>query len=133
MDEPDKAHRFLRGLGPVFSAAQMARKPLPSFSDLLADVESFALFEGSLNDACAPNAAFVAHPHQQNSGRGNNQSSNSSQQNCGRGNSQRGGRGRNGNYRRPKCQLCRGEHYANKCSQLQRYARNQNQDVANLV
>lgn len=71
VDETDKAHWFLRCLGPffsAFSASQMAIKPFPNFLELLPRAESFALFLNSMDRGSAPAAAFSAqtapHHHQ---------------------------------------------------------------------
>ncbi|XP_058106958.1 uncharacterized protein LOC131250692 [Magnolia sinica] len=62
VDDTDKVHWFLRGLGfefTSFSTAQMAQTPLPSFSDLVSKAESFELFQRSLESSGPPNAAFT--------------------------------------------------------------------------
>lgn len=54
VDDTDKAHWFLRGLGPsfsAFSAAQMALTTIPTFRDLLSKAESYALFQESMEPA----------------------------------------------------------------------------------
>ncbi|KAH6817574.1 hypothetical protein C2S51_001177 [Perilla frutescens var. frutescens] len=64
VDDTDKAHWFLRGLGPSFSSfsvANMALTPLPSFRDLLSKAESFSIFQESLDTSSTPPAAFTAH------------------------------------------------------------------------
>ena len=68
VNDTDKVHWFLRGLGSdftSFSTAQMAQMPLPSFPDLVPKVESFELFQKSLDNHGPPIAAFTATNHGQ--------------------------------------------------------------------
>ena len=129
VDDTDKAHWFLRGLGSSFSsfsAAQMALTPLPTFCDLLSKAESFSLFQESLEHAGTSPVAFYGHRDTRGT-----QRSGALPSNRGRGNQTTSSRGRGrGNTRRiPRCQICRQEgHYANTCDQ--RYAHNPS---ANLV
>jgi hypothetical protein len=90
VDETDKVHWFLRGLGPdfsTFSTAHMAQALLPCFSDLVSKAESFEIFQKSLETLAPPVAAFTANrssshrgssSFRQNRGRGYGSSSNSS-------------------------------------------------------
>ncbi|XP_068642130.1 uncharacterized protein [Aristolochia californica] len=82
VDGTDKVHWFLRGLGPDFSSfstAQMAQTPLPYFSDLVSKIESFGLFQKSLDLPAASTAAFTTNQASScpNRGRGNTYSRNS--------------------------------------------------------
>ncbi|CAA0816765.1 Unknown protein [Striga hermonthica] len=111
VDDTDKAHWFLRGLGSdfsSFSAAQMALTPLPTFRDLLSKAESFALFQESLASSGASNVAFYSQ---------HKPSGHFSTPLCGRGNGSRGrGCGRHSNRCPPRCQICRVDgHYATSC------------------
>lgn len=63
VDDTNKIHWFLRGLGTNFSSfstAQMALTPLPCFLDLVSKAESFELFQKSLEPTAPPVAAFTA-------------------------------------------------------------------------
>ncbi|KZV44366.1 hypothetical protein F511_26448 [Dorcoceras hygrometricum] len=136
IDETDKAHWFLRGLGSSFSsfsAAQMALTPLPIFRDLLPKAESFSLFQDFLDTSGDSSVAFYGRrrrsgpaPHQSgpsSRGRGNgggNRSLNSRWRDCGN------------NRRPPKCQICHFEgHYADACPG--RYAQRPLQNTAHLA
>ncbi|XP_068646276.1 uncharacterized protein [Aristolochia californica] len=62
VEDIDKVHWFLRGLGAEFSSfstAQMALTTLPYFADLVSKAESFELFQRSLEPS-ATTAAFTA-------------------------------------------------------------------------
>ncbi|KAJ9557400.1 hypothetical protein OSB04_012014 [Centaurea solstitialis] len=74
VNDLDKTHWFLCGLGPsfeTFSTAQRAVKPRPSFRDLLSQAEGHELFLKSMHGSTVPQAAFVGHQT-----RGPNNSSN---------------------------------------------------------
>ncbi|CAA0825220.1 Unknown protein [Striga hermonthica] len=92
VDDTDKAHWFLRGLGSdisSFSAAQMALTPLPTFRNFLSKAESFALFQESFASSGASNVAFYSQ---------HKPSGHFSTPSRGRGNGSRGrGRGRHSN------------------------------------
>ncbi|KAH6762156.1 hypothetical protein C2S52_019589 [Perilla frutescens var. hirtella] len=75
LDDSDKSHWFLRGLGSSFSSfttAQFAQDPLPDFSTLLDRAQSHELFQKSLDDSPSSQAVFTA----VNRGRGRGNSSN---------------------------------------------------------
>ncbi|KZV45703.1 hypothetical protein F511_26729 [Dorcoceras hygrometricum] len=120
VDETDKAHWFLHGLGSSFSsfsAAQMALTPLPIFQDLLSKVESFSLFQDSLDTSRASSVAFYG--QRRRSGPAPHQSALSSSSR-GRGNGggncslNTRGRGRGNNRHPPECQICHSERYAQR-------------------
>lgn len=119
MDELDKSHWFLIGLGSSFehfSVTYRAIKPAPTFLDLVSQAESHELFLASLQES-PPIAAFTT--QQQRS----SQSSHGGSTYRGRGRgSNYGGRGRG--KRPPHCQLCRTNgHYASSCPDLASFAR----------
>ena len=106
IDDSDKIHWFLCGPGAPFetfsTAIRASRATLP-FRDLLAQAEGNELFLKSIHGAVTPTVAFSAQ-------------STDSQASRGRG-------GRNFRLSPPHCQLCRTNgHYANACSQLNRFA-----------
>lgn len=112
LDESDKIHWFLCGLGSsfeTFSTTQRLIRPRPTFHDLLSQAESHELFLSSVNGSTSPPVSFHTTT---SSGLGN------SSNNRGRSSSREGsfrGRGR----RPPICQLCRKEgHYATQCPDL---------------
>ena len=127
VEDIDKVHWFLRGLGTDFSAfstAQMALTPVPCFADLVSKGESFELFQPSLESSDSTPITFTAtnrgrtrgsHPAFSNNQRGRsyfhkNNSSNRERTHSGQG------------HRPPHCQICRkGGHYADRCNQ--RYVR----------
>jgi hypothetical protein len=123
VDETEKVHWFLRGLGPdfsTFSIAHMAQALLPCFSDLVSKAESFEIFQKSMETLAPPVAAFTANrssshrgssSFRQNRGRGYGSSSNSSHSRQSRTHTNQG-------RRPPRCQICRLEgHYADRCKQ----------------
>ncbi|KAG6779791.1 hypothetical protein POTOM_016191 [Populus tomentosa] len=129
VDETDKVHWFLRGLGSdfsTFSTAHMAQTFLPCFTDLVSKAESFEIFQQSLETSTPPVAAFTANrssshrgssSFRQNRGRGYGSSSNSSHSGQNRNHTNQG-------RRPPRCQICRLEgHYADRCQQ--RYDRHE--------
>ncbi|KAJ9555163.1 hypothetical protein OSB04_009777 [Centaurea solstitialis] len=63
VDDMDKSHWFLCGLGPsfeTFSTTQRVVKPSPAFRDLLSQAEGHELFLQSIHGSSAPQAAFTA-------------------------------------------------------------------------
>ncbi|RVW33283.1 Retrovirus-related Pol polyprotein from transposon RE1 [Vitis vinifera] len=129
VEDTDKVHWFLRGLGTDFSSfstAQMSLTPLPYFADLVSKAESFELFQRSLESSEPTTAAFTATNCSRTTSHGtpfafrNNQRGRSHSHNN---NSSNRGRTYSGHGRRPpRCQICRIEgHYADRCNQ--RYAR----------
>eukprot|EP00261_Vitis_vinifera_P040178 XP_019081421.1 PREDICTED: uncharacterized protein LOC109124128 isoform X2 [Vitis vinifera] len=129
VEDTDKVHWFLRGLGPDFSSfstAQMSLTPLPYFADLVSKAESFELFQRSLESSEPTTAAFTATNRSRTTSHGtpfafrNNQRGRSHSHNN---NSSNRGRTYSGHGRRPpRCQICCIEgHYADRCNQ--RYAR----------
>ena len=63
VEDIDKVHWFLRGLGTEFSAfstTQMALTPIPCFADLVSKAESFELFQLSLESSDTTPTAFTA-------------------------------------------------------------------------
>lgn len=126
VDDTDKAHWFLRGLGSSFSsffAAQMALTPLPTFRDLLSKADSFSLFQESLESSSTSSVVFYS--QHQTSGQSSYQSgssNSSSGSGNGGGNQNQNSRGRgrgsnnNDNCCPPRCQIYRPEgHYADCC------------------
>ncbi|GJW11132.1 putative RNA-directed DNA polymerase [Tanacetum coccineum] len=134
VDEMDKLHWFLCGLGAsfeTFSTAIRTSKPSPVFRDLLSQAESHEMFLQSLHGSATPPAAFFSQ-QQNRSGftRGRQQGYS---RGGGRGSNQNGGRGRGGR-RPPHCQLCRTNgHYASSCPDLHTYASNISTSDANLA
>uniref|UniRef100_A0A2N9HM89 Integrase catalytic domain-containing protein n=1 Tax=Fagus sylvatica TaxID=28930 RepID=A0A2N9HM89_FAGSY len=126
VDDTDKTHWFLRGLGSDFSSfstAQLALTPLPCFADLVSKAESFELFQRSLEPSATTAAAFTATSRGRASNHGHFSSNRSNQQGRSNNHSSNRGRSNSGQGRRPpRCQICRTEgHYADRCHQ--RYAR----------
>ncbi|KAJ9552360.1 hypothetical protein OSB04_016405 [Centaurea solstitialis] len=130
VDDADKTHWFLCGLGPsfeTFSTAHRAVKPRPGFRDLLSQAEGHELFLKSVHGSSTSHVAFTAESgrsytpsNRRNSGRG------------GRGGGRSGGRGRG--RRLPHCQLCRQDgHYANRCPDLNTFAQRGPSIDANLA
>ncbi|KAJ9566476.1 hypothetical protein OSB04_002442 [Centaurea solstitialis] len=140
IDDLDKSHWFLCGLGPSFetcSTAQRAIKSRPSFHDLLSQAEGHDLFLKSMHGSSTPQAAFVAEQPRGFSGR-RFSSSNRGRQSTSRGGFS-GGRGgfsggRSRGRRSPHCQLCRKDgHYANQCPDLASFASRTPSIDANLA
>lgn len=132
VDDTDKIHWFLCGLGSpfeTFSTTQRAIKSRPSFRDLLSEAENHELFLNSVHGPSPPHAAFSAY-----NTRGSFNTRGSSNTH-GRGRSSNrggfsGGRGR----RPPHCQLCRKEgHFANNCPDLASFAQRTPSLDANLA
>ena len=129
LDESDKFHWFLCGLGSTFetfSTTQRLIRPRPKFRDLLSQAESHELFLSSMNsNSSTPQVAFHT-TSTSGSARGRGRSSQ-------RGGSSRG-RGRSSQRRVPHCQLCRKEgHYASQCPDLHTFARQSPTIDANLA
>ncbi|XP_022033732.1 uncharacterized protein LOC110935668 [Helianthus annuus] len=125
VDDAEKSHLFLRGLGPgfeMFSTATRTVKPLPSLRDIITQAESYEQFHSSIHGTGTPPVAFNA-----NRGRGNRSG--------GRGyrGSASGGRGR-GSRRPPHCQLCRENgHYASACPRLSSFAASNSSTVEDIA
>ncbi|KAI3500548.1 hypothetical protein L1887_36372 [Cichorium endivia] len=137
VDELDKAHWFLCGLGSgyeSFSTTHRAIKPAPPFRSLLSQAESHELFLNSIHHSSTPPpAAFTAQQHwdSQSSSRGGSSNRGNFSGGRGRGNSS-GGRGRG--RRSPHCQLCRNNgHYASSCPDLPTFAKQNSHLDANLA
>ncbi|KAK1424394.1 hypothetical protein QVD17_19723 [Tagetes erecta] len=131
VDDSDKVHWFLCGLGPsyeTFSTAIRATKPGPVFHDLVSQAESHELFLKSLHGSSPPPVAFSAQYNRTGNasrGRGNRAT-----------NSSRGGfSGVRGRGRRPPhCQLCRKDgHYASSCPDLATFASQSTTAPTNLA
>lgn len=123
VDASDQSHWFMRGLGPTFSSfsdVRMALNPVPSFRDLVQQAKAYELFHHSLDAASPTSPAFVAHgyaSHQSASIQGRGQPSRGGSFSSRGGNSNnRGGKGGCKPFT-PRCQICRGPHYADKCPQ----------------
>ena len=122
LDDTDKSHWFLCGLGSsfeTFSTTQRLIRPRPSFRDLVSQAESHELFLQTVNGSTVQPVAF----NTTNRASTGQQTEHSSSRGRGRNNySNRGGssRGRGRGYRRPPhCQLCRQEgHYATQCPDI---------------
>ena len=123
VDETDKVHWFLRGLGTNFSAfsiTHMAQTRLPCFSDLISKAESFEIFQKTLETLAPPVAAFTANKSSshhrnnsfhQNHGRGYGSNSNSSHSGQSHTHTNQG-------RRPPRCHIFRLEgYYADRCKQ----------------
>ena len=68
VDDTNKVHWFLRGLGldfTSFSTAQMAQTPLPSFPDLVSKAKSFEIFQKYLDNHGPPTSTFTTTNHSQ--------------------------------------------------------------------
>ncbi|PWA92929.1 zinc finger, CCHC-type, Gag-polypeptide of LTR copia-type [Artemisia annua] len=118
LDQMDKTHWFLCGLGSsfeTFSTTQRLLRPHPSFHDLLSQAESHELFLNTVNGSTVSKVSFNTTTSSSSSrGRGNSNNRGGSSQ----------GRGRGRGRRPPHCQLCRtNRHYANQCPDLQSFAR----------
>ncbi|CAH9069058.1 unnamed protein product [Cuscuta europaea] len=135
VDENDKFHWFLCGLGSTFetfSIAQRTHTPRPSFRGLLAQAESHELFLKNMHPTNVPQAAFTANHHRgPPPGRGSSNNTRGRNNNNTRGGFS-GGRGRG--RRPPHCQLCRKDgHYASTCPDLASFANRSSPIDANLA
>uniref|UniRef100_A0A2N9G1B4 Uncharacterized protein n=1 Tax=Fagus sylvatica TaxID=28930 RepID=A0A2N9G1B4_FAGSY len=127
VDDLDKIHWYLRGLGSsfsTFSTTQLSLSSLPSFTEIVPMAESYENFVKSLElpSTGSTSAAFTA------------SCSNKSASARGGGHASRGSRSRGGSrYQRNRpirCQICRGEgHYATSCRD--RYSHSSN--IANIM
>lgn len=139
VEESDKSHWFLRGLGVRFAGfadTRMAFSPIPAFRDLFHQAKQYDLMLRAM-EGSTPQATFMADraSSTRGSSHGRGQSSGnspSSGHNGGRGpthdrgspfgrgqtSTSRGGTGSTNGGRKPyvpRCQICHGEHYADKC------------------
>ena len=133
MDDSDKAHYFLCGLGSTFysfSTSHRKTHVYPSFHNLLSQAESHEMVMSSVHSSLATTvAAFTAQTHANSS----TPTASGSPSNRGKGRgSYSGGRGRG--KRSPHCQLCRKNgHYASACPDLASYAQQGASIDANLA
>lgn len=133
VDNSDKTHWFLRGLGSQFTSfsdVRMAMTPRPALRDLIHQAQSFELFSRSTESSEPAQAAFTVQTRGEG-GRGNGTSHNS---NHGGGRTGNRGRGRR-NYV-PKCQMCGIEgHFADRCPNRfdRTFFRNNGGAAANLA
>ncbi|XP_051133265.1 uncharacterized protein LOC127252918 [Andrographis paniculata] len=75
LDEGEKRHWFLHGLGHVFfnfADTRMSMNPIPPFRDLLHQEMQFELMQKSMEGANAPSVAFAA-SYEPSGGHGSNQ------------------------------------------------------------
>ena len=102
VDDLDKLHWFLGGLGPTFTsfgASQLAMLPLPTFRDLVSAAESFEFYINAM-EVVSSQASFYStthcpsHPSHPHSSSGDRSSSGSHAPLSGRKGRGRGGRGR---------------------------------------
>ncbi|CAH9082491.1 unnamed protein product [Cuscuta epithymum] len=134
VDESDKSNWFLRGLGPQFTHFadnRMSRDPIPSLRDLVNQAQQYDLFIRTMEGTPPPSAAFYAHDRhpsrsgQQSrqrgtsAGRGYRDASSGHQPSTHPGGRARSSSGSNPSRRpyTPRCQICQGQHYADKCPQ----------------
>ncbi|KAJ0043957.1 hypothetical protein Pint_18656 [Pistacia integerrima] len=64
VDDTNKVHWYLRGLGHEFSSfstSQLSLTPIPSFKDIVPKAESFDLFSKSIDNNAGGVSAYVAH------------------------------------------------------------------------
>ncbi|KAG6415796.1 hypothetical protein SASPL_123214 [Salvia splendens] len=113
VDDSDKGHWFLRGLRSQYTSfadTRLALTLMPMFRDLLHQAKQFESMLRAMDVLPTSPAAFSAER-----GRGNSNphlnNGNSSQT------SHSGGRSGRLPYT-PRCQICRGDHYADKCPQF---------------
>ncbi|GJY30675.1 retrovirus-related pol polyprotein from transposon TNT 1-94 [Tanacetum coccineum] len=136
VDEMDKLHWFVCGLGAsfeTFSTAIRTTKPFTTFRDLLSQAESHEMFLKSLHGSATPPAAFFSQQSGSRSSQGRQQRQQNYSRGGGRASNSNGGRGRGGR-RPPHCQLCRTNgHYASSCPSLHTYASNAATSDANLA
>lgn len=126
VDETDKSHWFLRGLGIQFASfadTRMAMEHIPTFSTLLHQAIQFELMHKAMEGSPSQSQVAFATNTSSNSSLSHGHSTNSPSNNSGHKFSvSRGGlsagRGGKGPRRPPRCQICRGEHYADRCPQF---------------
>ena len=111
INDTDKVHWYLRGLGTDFanfSTAQMSLTSFPAFKDLVPNSESFEIFQNSLRSSSpVSSATFTATKGPFSTSR----SGSNSKSRCSRGGYNGGhdhGRGKRGSYT-PRCQICKTE------------------------
>lgn len=113
VDNSDKTHWFLRGLGSQFTSfsdVRMALTPRPALRDLIHQAQSFELFSRSTESSEPVQAAFTVQ-NRGADGRGSRASHSSN-----RGGGRNGSRGRGRRNYVPKCQMCGIEgHFADRC------------------
>ncbi|KAG6751187.1 hypothetical protein POTOM_045706 [Populus tomentosa] len=117
VEDTDKVHWYLRGLGhefSTFSITQLSLTPIPSFKDIVPKAESFDLFSKSIDQNTGV-PAYIANFSPASSHRSGNTNI---YQHKYKGGPSRGGHRSKQNYRRPpRCQICREEgHYATDCN-----------------
>ncbi|KAG6783821.1 hypothetical protein POTOM_009495 [Populus tomentosa] len=117
VEDTDKVHWYLRGLGhefSTFSITQLSLTPIPSFKDIVPKAESFDLFSKSIDQNTGV-PAYIANFSPASSHRSDNTNI---YQHKYKGGPSRGGHRNKQNYRRPpRCQICREEgHYATDCN-----------------
>ncbi|KAL6344841.1 hypothetical protein AAG906_002747 [Vitis piasezkii] len=118
IDDTDKVHWYLRGLGTDFanfSTTQMSLTLFPAFKDLVPKSESFKIFQNSLRSSSpVSSTAFTATKGPFSPSRsGSNSKSRCSCSGYNRGHGH--GRGKRGSYT-PRCQICNTEgHTIDRC------------------
>ena len=116
VEDTDKVHWYLRGLGhefSTFSITQLSLTPIPNFTDIVPKAESFDLFSKSIDHNTGV-LAYVANFSPASSTRFGNSSN---YQHKYKGGPSKGGyRHKQQPRRPPRCQICREEgHYATNC------------------
>ena len=116
VEDTDKVHWYLRGLGHEFSSfstTQLSLTPIPSFKDIVPKAESFDLFSKSIDYTAGGPSAYMVH----SSAYSNRHARPYNNQNRYKGGHSNGGnRGKQQSRRSPRCQICREEgHYATNC------------------
>ena len=117
VEDTDKVHWYLRGLGHKFSSfftTQLSLTLIPSFKDIVPEAESFDLFSKSIDHNTGGLSAYMAHSSSASS---NQHARPTNNQNKYKGGQSKGGnRGKQQYKRPPLCQICREEgHYAANC------------------
>ncbi|KAF5800218.1 putative RNA-directed DNA polymerase [Helianthus annuus] len=131
VDETDKCHWFLCGLGPAYEHFSTTYHVvgISSFRELIAKPENQEIFMHSFPGQQSPPVAFTAQSSRSGNSRSN---SGSNYSNRGRGRGRGEGRGRT--RRPPQCQLCRTDgYYANACPNLASFAKQASSADANLA
>ncbi|CAA0841807.1 Unknown protein [Striga hermonthica] len=137
VDASDQSHWFLRGLGiqfAHFADTRLAFSPVPVFRDLLNQAKQYDMLIRSMETPpssvafYADRSASSSDPsrHRSSHDSGNPQGHSGGRSNHrgrgGRQHSNGGGGGRHSNGGRrpyvPRCQICQGAHYADKCPQF---------------